>query len=1041
MGTVPTAPQVPAAVVLQPGTPVGRYVLRARIGEGGMGVVYAAHDPELDRVVALKVLRADAAGDPAAVRTRVQREAQALARLADPHVVAVYDVGASDHGIFIAMELVEGETLRAWLRAPRPWRAVLATFIAAGRGLEAAHRAGLIHRDFKPDNVLVGNDGRVRVTDFGLARLIGSDEPPGADAGVDSPLTLSVTRTGALLGTPGYMAPEQLCGDPVDARADLFSFCVALYEALYRVRPFAGGNVAELRASMLQNRLTPPARAGDAAAPLRRVLARGLRAAPDERFASMGELLDALDAAARPPRRGRWIAGAAALVLAAIVAGVALHEARRRPLVVKTAHGGRAALAVLALGNRGPADAAWLAPALTESLAAALTEGERVRVVAPAEVARAQRDFASADKLDGAAREQLRRRLGVDYLVTGSYRPERGRVRVALTLVDAAGGDRHALDDESAPEGELDALTDRLAASVRQRLGLPALGPGEAPRGRAFPSQPAAMRAYAEGLTRLRAFEPQAARVDFQRALTLEPNNPMIHAALAQAWNDLGHSRDAEAEGERAFKLSSELSREQRLALEAQYRVWGRQWARAIEIDQALITFFPDNLEYYLQLAQAQSRGSQGKDALATVERMRQLPQAAGDPRVTLAEERALSNTSDWTRLRTTSERLAEEARLVHAPSLEGTGLMRAGTASQNLGEYPTAIALLGKARRILHDTGDRAAESAAVSELAVVARRQGQPTTAIPLFDEAIALARAVGNDRLLMNYEAKQAVAVQQTLEMHRAQQLFQDALSRARQIDDPGETASILGNYANVQMSLGDLDGAIASVEESVAIYEKLSLPWQRAVSHLMLAEMLRYHDRLADAMPHFAEAMRTLGANKARPFMSASYVEAELALARDRPREAEAAFRRVVDATAWGDVGLQATSWAELSRTLLIEGKTAEARRAYERAAALLPKMDNRLEALCTKALLAEVSGRSGDAEERARALRTLQAALAEADAHTLVSVTLEMGLSLARVEAADGRREAARARLQALAAEAGRHGFALVARRAREELRR
>ncbi len=258
---------------------IGRYLVRGPIGAGGMGVVYAAYDPELGRQVALKLLHTGhEAGGEASVR--LLREAQAMARLSHPNVVAVYDTGTWDGRVFLAMELVEGGTLAGWRRAaPRPWREVVAVFISAGRGLAAAHAAGLVHRDFKPENVLIGADGSVRVTDFGLARMaedkltalpvvgmvakesinntgsinsthsidsVGSARPGEEPGAVHSPLT----RAGALIGSLAYMAPEQMAGLPADARSDIFSFCVALFECLGGERPFAGDTLYALRKSM-----------------------------------------------------------------------------------------------------------------------------------------------------------------------------------------------------------------------------------------------------------------------------------------------------------------------------------------------------------------------------------------------------------------------------------------------------------------------------------------------------------------------------------------------------------------------------------------------------------------------------------------------------------------------------------------------------------------------------------------------------------------------------------------------------------------------
>jgi tetratricopeptide (TPR) repeat protein len=296
------------------GQSVGRYRLLRCIGQGGMGTVYAAHDPELDRTVAVKLLRGEMSRDQAGLATRLQREAQALARLSHANVVAVHDVGASAQGVFIAMELIEGTTLRTWLGEPRPWRAIVQTFVSAGRGLEAAHRAGLVHRDFKPDNVLIGRDGRVCVTDFGLARVGGVVDAATGDP--NSPLNVSLTRTGALVGTPAYMAPEQMRGGTVDERTDIFSFCVSLYEALAGVRPFAGQTQGELLEA-IDARRWQRGRIGSVPRGTRRILERGLAPAPSDRPRTMAEVL--LELARDPAVRARRLSIVAATLLLAML--------------------------------------------------------------------------------------------------------------------------------------------------------------------------------------------------------------------------------------------------------------------------------------------------------------------------------------------------------------------------------------------------------------------------------------------------------------------------------------------------------------------------------------------------------------------------------------------------------------------------------------------------------------------------------------------------------------------------------------------------
>jgi tetratricopeptide (TPR) repeat protein/predicted Ser/Thr protein kinase len=309
---------------------VGRYRLRELIGVGGMGRVYSAYDPELDRIVAIKLLRADVDSETANLRARLLREAQVMARLSHPNVVAVYDVGLHRNQVFIAMEMVDGRSLRRWVKEEKPhWRAVVAAYRQAGQALAAAHAVGIIHRDFKPDNALIDKQGRVRVLDFGLARLDSSNrnetnpDSVGHSSNASIASTLSLTRSGLFVGTPAYMAPEQHSGQLAGAAADQFSFCVALYEALWHERPFAGATVTELARAVSVGQFPVPN--GRLPRWLYNVLVRGLRANPEDRYQSMDALLAALD---RDPARVRriWLIAAAMLGLVMLAAGTMIRS-------------------------------------------------------------------------------------------------------------------------------------------------------------------------------------------------------------------------------------------------------------------------------------------------------------------------------------------------------------------------------------------------------------------------------------------------------------------------------------------------------------------------------------------------------------------------------------------------------------------------------------------------------------------------------------------------------------------------------------------
>ncbi len=277
---------------------IGRFTILGRLGEGAMGIVYAAYDDKLDRKVAVKVLANDSVRREPQARERLLREAQAMARVSHPNIVTVHEVGDHDGEVFIAMEFVRGDNLASWLREDRPWRTRVEVLIQAGRGLAAAHAVGLVHRDFKPANVLVGSDGAVKVLDFGLARAIDREplpeSPPLLRTAVTTSLDADLTHTGAILGTPAYMSPEQHMGAPSTAQSDQFSFCVSLYEALYNQHPFDSSNLLALTYAVTRGKFNDPPFGSPVPTAVFSVLIRGLAVDPKDRFPSMVELLSAL---------------------------------------------------------------------------------------------------------------------------------------------------------------------------------------------------------------------------------------------------------------------------------------------------------------------------------------------------------------------------------------------------------------------------------------------------------------------------------------------------------------------------------------------------------------------------------------------------------------------------------------------------------------------------------------------------------------------------------------------------------------------------
>jgi tetratricopeptide (TPR) repeat protein len=337
-------PALVREVPLERGAQLGPYVILDVVGHGGMGIVYSAYDPRLDRRVAIKLLHPHLSSSRlgSGARARFVREAQAMARLTHPNVVAIHDVGTLDDRVFLAMEYLDGETLRTWLRTPRSWRTVLDALLEAGRGLVAAHDAGLIHRDFKPDNVLVASDGRIAVTDFGLARSATSEpdmavarELPSPSSSSGSPSSVEIpmfesepglTEVGTIVGTVGYMAPEQAFSEPIDARCDQFSFCATLYQALYQEKPYESRGV-EGYLEALDGGVREAPKGTSVPLRIRRVLVKGLSRHPHDRYASMRALLAALSS--DPRARTRRTLAMIAVPALAIVGMAGTYRAAR----------------------------------------------------------------------------------------------------------------------------------------------------------------------------------------------------------------------------------------------------------------------------------------------------------------------------------------------------------------------------------------------------------------------------------------------------------------------------------------------------------------------------------------------------------------------------------------------------------------------------------------------------------------------------------------------------------------------------------------
>ena len=660
-------PRLPDDVLLA-GESVGRYTVVQILGQGGMGTVYRAHDPQLDRWVALKVLRFDkTAPEP---RARMTREARLMAKLDHPNIVTVFDAGEAGGRTYIAMELVVGTTLTVWLRAAeRKVSEVLPMFVVAGRALAAAHRTGVVHRDFKPENVLIDQRGRLAVTDFGIAvssdvaaalsrRMAPPSSPldtataavavkPGAttSAGEAGPPSLAIsaaggssfTRTGMVLGTPGYMSPEQYGGQRVEAASDQFSFAVALYEALLRESPFAGRTFQERRDAVLEGQLLPLSETarGRVSPGLYRTLVRALARDPAARFPSMQALIAELEthgAEPRPSSRRRLVAaGLLALAGGALVTGLIGLDHARRPVTAMD-DGGAPALgttpaalssvraAVVSFPFENKTSDPRLDGVLDPVLTALLVSSRHLDGYNSRSFRAAHRDLLIVEphaEVDAGSEEadlgrllrtkENRAVIGVRGEVTTAGRAG-NELAVSIVARDLGSGKVVAeLRDVAPSASDLVPLMRRIAWRLRAALGDVDLDAGAGDGGvddtSVLSASPEALHEWARGQVENNEGMYAEAKEHLGHAVALDPDFAEAHADLAITDGNLLMEGEALRENQIALKHSDRMAERARLLVMANYYSAAGQPSESVGAYEQILSIWPGDLRTEINVA------------------------------------------------------------------------------------------------------------------------------------------------------------------------------------------------------------------------------------------------------------------------------------------------------------------------------------------------------------------------------------------------------------------------------------------------------
>ncbi|MEZ4385120.1 MAG: serine/threonine-protein kinase [Nannocystaceae bacterium] len=889
---------------------IGRFVLLERLGGGGMGVVHRARDPELDREVAIKILRPESSESEAA-RARLLREAQAMARLSHPNVITVYESGTFEGLVYIAMELVAGVDLRERCAQATGWREVAELYRDAARGLAAAHAVGLIHRDFKPENVMVGDDGRVRVLDFGLARA--GDERASAaivDSGAaitlpavitrtsaeadtlaavarasgrprDALLAQTLTNTGALMGTPAYMAPEQFSAKASSPRSDQFSFCVALYEGLYGVRPFAGETMEALLRALLRGELRPePAGTLGERAPaaLRALVRRGLSVDPEARYATMDALIADLDRALRSGRRRRRALTTTAFVGAALFAG---YVGAQRPAAADPCAAGAATMTADVWSPQRQAALAQAFAASGVPQAAAIWERIHGRVDAYVGTwLEGHADACAAATIAGPQGQGLAERRGA------CLSDARRELAATLALMERA--------DQTIVFHGIQAVADlpELARCADDEALLAAVPPPRDPAVAAAVDGARARASEIRALRRTALYERAFAELTRLRADAAQLDHPPLRAELALLGGDLefelARFEPAIASYEEAFWAGVD-ARHDEVAVPAALGLAGVVGARQAAVDAGLA--------WARQAEALLRRGDLPATSAVALDRVK---------------ARILRVAGDYDEARARLDAALERIRAVDgADDLDVAAVVRdLGGVALDQGRPDEAIAFLDEAL-----TRTRAAVGDAHPKVGRALHLLGTAYYSVSRYDDAAATFEAALAIFTEVYGPSHPDVAdslnnLGATLdEVHRfdeAVAAYERALAIRR--EHLGEAhpavAATLDNLAYTQAKLGDLDGAMAAMKDAERILVAAHGREHPAVATNLLgqASVARRRGELEEAARIAAEARRiyeaTAGAE--HPDVAFALIEEVTALTlAGRPGEAVDLARRAVD----------------------------------------------------------------------------------------------------------------------------------------------
>ena len=846
-----------------------RYEIVQMLGEGGMGAVYKAWDLELDRLVALKVIRPELAAHEEILQ-RFKQELILARKITQKNVIRIFDLGEADGVKFITMEFIEGKDLTSLIREKGrlSFEECADVIYQTCTALDAAHSEGVVHRDLKPQNIMVEKSGRIIVMDFGIARTM----EQGA----------GMTSTGALLGTPDYMSPEQVMGEHVDSRSDLFTLGIIFYQLLVGQLPYKADTIQAAMFKRTREKSKLPAEV-DPGVPalLSDITAKCMQIEPAQRYQSALEIQRDIDswrggstkridlpaepapAPAKMPRSRTTITLAAVAAIALVGGGI---YATRKYVLPAGAPAAPAAplhsLAILPFHNAtSDPKLDWVGSAMADMLSTDVGQSASVRAVSSERVGQVMKDLhimPQAD-LDASTIGRIANQSNVDTVVSGSYAQLGDRIRIDARIQDLKRGQAITIKEEAAGDKEIFAAVDRLANQIRENLAVSKSLLKELQEHAFKPSTTsvAALREYNHGLEQARAGKNTAAAQSFQASIKEDGQFALAYVKLAQAYSDLGQDEDAEPAAQKAVALSASLPMQEKYLIQAGYDRIEKDFPKAIEAYQNLIKVSPDNTDYLFELGMAYENTDAYDKAKETFAKVVELdPKRIAGLRALGRAQIKSGNTQAGLEYLTRAQALsielqddAERAQILQAMGVAYWTMQRPDDALRNLQESLEIKTRLGLKKGI--------ADS--LQMIGSIYDSTGKPDLALKNYNQALAIRREIGDKQGTANVLSDLGDFYVEHGKYDDALRLFKESLPSQVEIHNDQMQGQVLNNIGNTYFSKGDYENARTYFEGALQVREKLKVPSDVADTLNNLAETSMRTGQFEQAQDQYLKAL--------------------------------------------------------------------------------------------------------------------------------------------------------------------------------------